>query len=505
MIWFIRFLSLITIVLFFGSTIAKEAITFQVSLTKDKTQLLLPVPNRLITVDATIQLTEMDTDITIKYEVFNSWPALAGKKYIRLLLLEVDQRPGDNVSLTLEWDNEKLKASDHDLVVQEHLNLIFPSSNWLAQALLLHPKSSALNSAWYVEPLSAYANYFTDHTALTKNGYPMKRASQWLYDKPQAIYQLFIMSNNNNWLEKANFLTKYYIENIDQNGLFKLIDKNDVKYSMPKGLLYRYLLSADDKAREALTKVYLNSLTWEPEYNLARGFWTERNQAAALNAAISYWELTGEVSALERINQIIDATVAMTFNPVSDWNLVGCPQHTYKSHEGQGGNSATCSPWMMSLLSDALWRYYRLTGDTRAASLIEVFGDFVLNHGIYWGNEKVDNIVIPKYLVALENPRYESNDQWTDHQHTCDVAGLLGKSAYIKSVNKVDDLLFTELFSVFIQQCKNSFERAKSKNSTNTWIFKPPRRFSWTFSSTSDLPWLVDLLLTENKQHRSKD
>mgnify|MGYP001057009356 CR=1 FL=1 len=493
----IRLLFFIAIVIFVVGATAKESITFQVSLTKEKTQLLLPVPNRLITTDAVIQLTEMDTAINIKYKVLNSWPTLAGKKYIRLLLIEVDQIPGNNLSLLLEWNNDKLKSDHPGLVVQENLSLVFPSSNWLAQALLLHPKSMELNSAWYVEPLSKYANYFTDQAALAKNGYPIDRASQWLYDKPQAIYQLFIMSGNKKWLEKADFLAKFYLNNIDENGLFKLINKNDVKYSMPKGLLYRYFLSADDKAREALTKVYLNSLAWPPEYNLATGFWTERNQAAALNTAISYWELTGDASALERINQIIDATVAMTFNPVNDWSLVGCPQHTYKSHEGQGGYSPTCSPWMMALLSDALWRYYLLTEDARAASLIEAFGDFVLNHGINWGDEKVGNIVIPKYLVALENPRYESNDQWTDHQHTCDVAGLLGKAVYIKSVNKVDDLLFTELFSVFIQQCRKSFELTNSKNSTKAWAFNPPRRFSWTFSSTSDLPWLVELLLTE--------
>ena len=70
----IRLLFFIAIVIFVVGATAKESITFQVSLTKEKTQLLLPVPNRLITTDAVIQLTEMDTAINIKYKVLNSWP-----------------------------------------------------------------------------------------------------------------------------------------------------------------------------------------------------------------------------------------------------------------------------------------------------------------------------------------------------------------------------------------------------------------------------------------------
>ena len=71
-------------------------------------------------------------------------------------------------------------------------------------------------------------------------------------------------------------------------------------------------------------------------YSLRRGFWTERNQAAALNVAVSYWELTNDEAALGRINDLIDATVAMTFNPSNGWSLRGCPQHSFKSHEGWG-------------------------------------------------------------------------------------------------------------------------------------------------------------------------
>jgi hypothetical protein len=479
---------------------AKESITFEASLIKGKTQFLLPVPNNRIEVTASINLSEMGVPINIKYKILHKWPAIAEKKHIRLLLIEVNHVPGENALLELKWDNNKLSQKSANIKMLPNSNLIYPSLNWVAQSLLLHPESKINSSDWYTEPQSYYADYVTNKKLLLKKGYPPKRASQWLFDRPQAIYQLFVLTGNLKWLNKGHELSRFYINNIIENGSFKFAKKNDMKYLMPKGLLYKYLLSGDIEAKNALIKSYRYSLIWEPEYSLGRGFWTERHQAAALNTAISYWEVTGDNAAVERINQIIDATVEMTFRPENNWDLVGCPQHTLKSHEGEGGYSPTCSPWMMALLSDALWRYYHLTGDVRAASLIDAFGDFILDHGIYWGDEKVNNIVIPKYLAVLENSRYENNDQWTDHQHTCDVAGLLGKSVYIKTVNKVDDILLKQLFSVFTQQCKSSFESTKKKQKAATyWPIKPPRRFNWMFSTTSDLPWLVDYLLTENK------
>jgi len=268
---------------------------------------------------------------------------------------------------------------------------------------------------------------------------------------------------------------------------------------MPKGLLYRYLLSGDINAKQTLKRIFERSLDWDEEYNLGRGFWTERNQAAALNVAVSYWEITHDERALERINDIINATVAMTFNPDNDWSLRGCPQHSFKSHEGWGDDSPACSPWMMALLGDSLWRFYQLTGDKRAASLIDAFGDFVLNHGIFYGNKRVNNIVIPKYIVSIENAEQEELNQWSDPQHACDVAALLGKSTYIKQQNNRDNFLVKALFRSLLEQCQQAYEKLQKeqqkKRVKNYWLLKPPRRFGWMYSSTSDLPWLNSLLL----------
>jgi len=465
--------------------------------------LIIPVPDHTIALSSVLALNEGKRQIKGSFIALALWPRLAhvtSKKYIRLLLINFNGFLPIASQLQLTWQYSIKKSNINRanayfkrdyLPIKTANYLTFPSLNWLTKALLLHDNFSKKSSLWYIEPQKMYANYVTNTTLLAKNGYNLRRASQWLYDKPQAIYQLFIMTGDRQWLKKANDLVKFYQTHIDDRGRFTLKKNLDIKYLMPKGLLYRFLLSGDFSAKDDLAKLYQSSLKWNPHYDLGRGFWTERNQAAALNVAVSYWELTEDKHALARIHEIISATVKMTFNPEGDWPLRGCPQHSFKSHEGWGDNTPACSPWMMALLGDALWRYYRLTHDKSAAALIDAFGDFILNYGLFYGDKRVNNIVIPKYIVAIENNKQEELNQWTDPQHACDVAALTGKSIYIKEQNNQDSFLLKSLFNALLEQCQNSYTKLKKTHKKQPYLLlKPPRSFGWMYSTTSDLPWL---------------
>jgi hypothetical protein len=474
------------------------------------TRFLLPVPKQLMSSDATIHLSAGIEKVKAKFSIMNAWSktkqdsikitdTVSGANYIRLLLIEVEQQNHPFKGFTLHWRNhQKNQLIKAVYINQEGATLIFPTQNWLAQALLLHPEYDQQEHEWYIEAQKKYAYYVTNQELLRKEGYPPNKAGQWLYDRPQAIFQLYIMSGEQHWLTEAKKLSSFYQKHIDDDGHFTLKKQFDVKYLMPKGLLYDYLLSGNQEAKNALKKIYQASLDWDEDYSLKREFWTERNQASALNTAISYWEAFNDGEALIRINNIIDSTVEMTFNPEGDWTLRGCPQHSFKSHEGWGDNSPACSPWMMALLGDALWRFYRLTGDSRAASLIDAFGDFILNHGLFYGDKRVKKIVIPKYIVSIDNPEQEDLDQWSDPQHSCDVAALLGKSVFIKNLSGQDSFTVKALFSALIEQCPQNYVRLKKKQSQKSkkkyWLLKPTRRFSWMYSTTSDLPWLKSQL-----------
>lgn len=491
-------------------SIALEQHVIKQIATLKNTHLIIPVPHQLISDDASLQIFAGEDKINAEFSVVNVWPNLkndlieqknkvSSAKYIRLLLIEVEQKTLLSTTITLRWLNhQNNKISNNTSLKQEDAILIYPTQSWLAQALLLHPKYNQSQNEWYIEPQKKYAYYLTNQELLTKGGYPPTKAAQWLYDRPQAIFQLFIMSGEQHWLTKGNKLSIFYQNHIDEEGLFSLKKRFDAKFLMPKGLLYNFLLTGSSQTKNALQKIFQASLAWDEHYTVRRGFWTERNQAAALNTAISYWEATNDKAALKRINEIIDATVEMTFNPLNDWQLRGCPQHSFKSHEGWGDNSPTCSPWMMALLGDALWRFYRLTNDKRSAALIDAFGDFILNYGLFYGDKRISNIVIPKYLVSIENPEQEELNQWSDPQHACDVGALLGKSTFIKKQTGGESFLIESLFSAFVEQCQKSYVKFnKEKNEKQHkpyWTLKPPRRFGWMYSTTSDLPWLYSQL-----------
>ena len=372
------------------------------------------------------------------------------------------------------------------------LLLIFlPVAQAIAQPKLWGPDHipGNVDTAWYVDPMIRYANYVTDAELLQKDKITPDKASQYLYDRPRALIQLFLLTGDLKWKRHAIAASQFYLARVADDGYFSLVEKKDVKYLMPRGLLYYYQLTSDETARRAINRIYLASLDWSPHYR-NRGFWTERNQAAALEAAVSYYELTNDSKALQRIELILSATLDMVVSPANGWPQRGCPQHSFKAHEGGADESAVCSPWMLALLADPIWRFYQLTQSDKAEKLLRQFGRFILEYGTYPGKDKFDGQQLPKYLVVFDNAQMEDINPWNDMQHSCDVAALLGKALYFEQEISRQS---ASTFFALLAPCKNKASRLKDKKAY--WRARPPRKFGWEYSTTSDLPWLEQMVI----------
>lgn len=472
------------------STLSQEY-KIQFSSPINKTLFILPVPNLKIPLNSTISLISDGREIECDIVALNVWNSNTSQKFVRLLSIKINKKniTEHHTNFTLTWVEAKKSLPIEHKNFTGSPHLIYPNKAWLKESILLHPETKELDNTWYTQPQSLYANFVTNKSLLIQSGYPPAKASQWLFDRPRAIFQLFILTDDNKWLTEGRKITEFYIDNLDAEGKFTLKSTFDLKYLMPNGLLYYYLLSGDSRIPSILKTLFERSLIWSPSYDTDYEFWTERHQAAALNIAIAYWEISGSDVAKARIDEIIQATVNMVFYPRDEWGLKGCTQHTYKSHEGKAGNSPVCSPWMTALLADGLWRYYQLTHDKKSAALLNTFGDFMLNDGIYFTDKKFDDRVLPLYLSSMTNKLLQIKNPYTDGQHACDVAALIGKSLYIKRITNEDTFLLKELFDVFIQQCKDINIKYRSKKKDYLPML-PPRRFGWTYSTTSDLPWL---------------
>jgi hypothetical protein len=473
--------------------------TIPFSAPSNETVFIMPVPNMKMALNSTLKVMIDDEMIDATFSVLNTWNTDNKQKHIRLLLiiLKSEHPSGEeaSINLTLSWSKSTKNVQPGVMSFNADSYLISPSKSWLAESILLQPKTQKIDNTWYTQPQSLYANFVTNESLLTQSGYPPTKASQWLFDRPRAIYQLYILTGNRKWLKEGTKLALFYLDNLDSTGKFKLKKNFDLKYLMPNGLLYYYFLTGDYQIKNVLKKLFDLSLTWTARYKSNNRFWTERHQAAALNIAIAYWEISGDTAAKSRIESIITATAEMVFYPKGDWSIRNCPQHTYMSHEGKAGTSPVCSPWMMALLADGIWRYYQLTHDKNSAALLNAFGDFMLNDGIYFTDERFNNRVLPMYLSSMTNKFLEMKNPYTDGQHACDVAALIGKSLYIKEIENEDIFLLKGLFDVFIQQCKDINIKYRSKKKDYLPML-PPRRFGWTYSTTSDLPWLEHWLNT---------
>jgi hypothetical protein len=474
-----------------SSSVLSQEYKIQFTTPINEALFILPVPNLKIPLNSTINLISDGREIECDIVALNVWNSNNAQKFVRLLSININKKniTKQNSTFTLAWvESKKTLPVEHKTFVDSPY-LIYPNKAWLKESILLHPETKELDNTWYTQPQSLYANFVSKEALLTEKGYPSTKYSQWLFDRPRAIYQLFILTDNKKWFTEGRKLVEFYLDNLDAEGKFTLKNSFDLKYLMPNGLLYYYLLSGDNRINSILKTLFERSLIWSPSYDTYYTFWTERHQAAALNIAIAYWEISGSEVAKARIDEIIQATVNMVFYPRDEWGLKGCAQHTYKSHEGKAGNSPVCSPWMTALLADGLWRYYQLTHDKKSAALLNAFGDFMMDNGIYFADKRLKNKVIPFYLSSMNNKLLEIKNQWTDGQHACDVAALIGKSLYIKRIANEDTFLLKGLFDVFVQQCKDINIKYRSKKKDYLPML-PPRRFGWTYSTTSDLPWL---------------
>jgi len=193
------------------SAVGFGEMSFTVNLTKSTMQLLLPIPKGNVFSSSDFELSEQGIPIKAEYVAKNVWPSNSEKKYLRVLFIELEHITGKNISLKLKWkESEKPQYTKKDITINNAV-VVYPSLNWLKQSLLLHKNIDQLDSHWYTELQVQYAKYVTNEKLLLQRGYPPKKSSQWLFDRPQAIYQLYMMTGDIVWFEKANKLTQFYI------------------------------------------------------------------------------------------------------------------------------------------------------------------------------------------------------------------------------------------------------------------------------------------------------
>ncbi|MBL4634618.1 MAG: hypothetical protein JKY56_12140 [Kofleriaceae bacterium] len=295
---------------------------------------------------------------------------------------------------------------------------------WLSKAQLAGP--SIPHSAFTGSDLDAWTSVcdydkWNTEAFLAVNG----TRGPWLYDRVTTMFRGYQVYGGQSPLSSAFREAHLYRNGMMGTGTKTRIGvpnaASDVKYHYAQGLALHYLLTGDDRFREAAENVALRmSELWpSPGYAGGADFWIERHAGFSLLAYV--WaaavsdDRSGEFESLadEAITAYFDvqATYPIGYNDTE----ARCFAHSADAH-GEGYGYIGCSPWMSAILTDALDAYVNLRSgtlaDTARTSLVQL-GRAVARDGIddqgkpyYWMGVDVATNEVDSYDEHWGEPAY---------------------------------------------------------------------------------------------------
>jgi hypothetical protein len=277
-------------------------------------------------------------------------------------------------------------------------------AEWLAASKVAGPLAAGSMAQWGA--VCDYGAFDTDAFLAIADD-----RGSWLYDRPTALYRGYAITGEASPLRSAYRETGIYFAGISGDGHISIpTAESDVKYHYTQGLAIHYLLTGDERFREAAESVAIrmHALWSDPAYEPG-DFWTERNAGFSLLA----YEWAAAVSD-DRASQIAgyaDEAARAYLDLLDDashaWSEdARCFAHDAADHDEPYGYVG-CSPWMSAILGDGLDAYARRVGGAEAdrarAGLVRL-GRMIATHGrdgdgrpYYWMGAGVDQNEVDEY------------------------------------------------------------------------------------------------------------
>lgn len=199
-------------------------------------------------------------------------------------------------------------------------------------------------------------------------------AGPWLYDRGTTFFRLYAVSGGLPVLQSAYRETDLYRQRILANSTTP--PSSDLKYVYTQNLALHYLLTGDDRFREAAETVAARAPVSGYTGAISTGFWTERHAGFGLLANVFAARVSDDQAATfrTRANTIVTNLIAIQDTALSlsgaptNKNLDAmhrCFAHTPQAHDISeyvnldSAMSATlvCSPWMSAIAADGLEAY----------------------------------------------------------------------------------------------------------------------------------------------------
>jgi hypothetical protein len=384
---------------------------------------------------------------------------------------------------------------------------------WLSYALLrtrTRPLDPTSSLGWFDGAFRGYSRTAVNDVSEAVDADALidyeHEAAPWLFDRAMTLFGMYTRTGELKWLRHAHRAAQFYARHVNEHGHFDLKDwwnpeGADIKYGYGQSAFLDLMLTGDRSLLAPIERVAAAAERWDETYDGpgVESFWTERHQTYALLAALSAWEATGDERHEARLLEIVEASLAHASSPPAGLPADGCLIHAFDQHEGHGGDEPVCSPWMSALFADAMWRYYLFSEDERALVFLARLAEWAAEHGSYEITDvhpNIDGYRVPHYLVSSAGvPR--TPDPWADREHACDVGGLIVRGVYAKRRLGEDASELRPVVDEYLRTCEHVLDHWHREGSDTSaglpqWRLAPPRKYSWWFGTTQDLPWMLE-------------
>lgn len=303
--------------------------------------------------------------------------------------------------------------------------------------------------------------------------YTDQSSEPWLFDRVTVGFRLYELTGDSRWRERFLSDFAWYRQRIDAGGVFTPRGNGDTKYSYATPFVLYQRETGDAQFRhiaKRINDVWVRE--WPDNFDRSAGFWTEREIAFALEAAVSWRELTGEGES--RISALLNHWDAACID--------GVPQVTYTQHEGGGPGGTTpqnltASPWMAALYFQAA----RRVGGRQVQQQVSRYFDWLDSHGFYDGSlnhPQYAGLVFPRYLTGdlIGEAGYDTSNM----DHSLDIAGLIAMAIEAKRALSLPVSAAQARLGQMMETSERSFEVwTRSAKDLPKFRLTPPRKFNW--------------------------
>jgi hypothetical protein len=335
----------------------------------------------------------------------------------------------------------------------------------------------------------------------------------WLYDRPLALWNVYVQTGDEKWLRRAHRASQYYaslIASDDSRPPFRrgsflkkeptwADDPGDAKYSLAGGLFTAFLLTGDARLLDKIRAVGEFQASHNPTrlfpFSKTTGLWTERHLAAALAGAVYAFEATGDKAFRDRAVAIVKGMREDVTKPPQGYpsaaEMRGVLFHRAEVHEGGSTDDLYMSPWMSSLLGEALWRYFLVSDDEVALRFLSDYAQLIAERAIYRVPEDphLGAYWAPWYGIGMKKG-YTDNGIYDDVEHAVDVLGLLARGRWAREQLGLPTAAIEDQMARLQKTALYTFSGWKRDSpGLPQYRLSPTRKYGWWFGTTYDLPW----------------